>query len=480
MSQGREPDWQDPEDEIRPDPAALDSQLAGLVAYCRAVTGRDEEAVSTARAVLDSAQSLLSGPDQLRAWLFALARMEILAGSQPQAREVFDLVHVHGIRLEDLPVVLSISPAEADELLAAAEAEYPHLIDGLPGGGSPGGAFNTQFADLVAYCRTLTGQEEDAVSTAHSVLGSARSLLADPDLLRAWLFALARREMLADAAPGSPEIIDLIHQHGIRAEDLPIVLGIPPAEADDLLAAAEEEYASRAFGSGRHEADPRHGEDLHDDRSWDDRAAAWHGDEGGNDESFWAGEPAWADEPAWAGEPSWAGESGREEDPDWDETFGPKKLGLQNIAGPFRRPSEQAGRHAAPGASSGGLRHAFSRGPVRVAAAAGIVVAVIGVSGWYLAASDSPPPSQAGQQTKHHPAVVHSPSASPSPSPSATPTRSPSPSQPFTAVPPPPAPAPTSPRPSPKPSPKPSPSPSPSPSSSPSPSPSPSASTSPA
>ncbi len=76
MSQDREPGWQQPGDDVRPGPAALDTQLPDLVAYCRAVAGREEDAVRTAHAVLDSAQSVLNDPEQLRAWLFALARTE--------------------------------------------------------------------------------------------------------------------------------------------------------------------------------------------------------------------------------------------------------------------------------------------------------------------------------------------------------------------------------------------------------------------
>src|SRR5215471_4949564 len=120
MSQDREPVGQRPGNEVWPGTADLDAQLADLVAYCRDVTGQESDAVSTAHAVLNSARSQLTDPGQLRAWLFALARFELLAGSEPDAREVFDLVHRHGIHPEDLPVVLGIPPTEADQVLAAA------------------------------------------------------------------------------------------------------------------------------------------------------------------------------------------------------------------------------------------------------------------------------------------------------------------------------------------------------------------------
>jgi hypothetical protein len=467
MSQDWEPAWQRPDDEVRPggNALALDTEFADLVAYCGAVSGRESDAASTAHAVLDSVQPLLTDPDQLRAWLFALARRELLAGGEPPAREVFDLVHRHGILPEDLPVVLGIPPIEADELLANAEADYgdepgwdnrsswedrTDLIErqqDLPVGASPGQLLDAQLDYLVGYCRSLTGREDDALDAAHAVLDSSRSLLTDPDRRRAWLFALARQEMLADAPPVPEEILDLVHRHGIRAEDLPTVLGISAAEAGELLAAAEDQYASSAFGSGRHQAGADH-------------SAGWDG--------TYSDDGAYVDDGAYSGEEAYSDDGG-----DWDDLFGPKSR-LQDLYGRFRQPPEPAGRHAARTSGGGRLVQALGPGRVRVAAASAIVVAVIGISAAYLAAANSPPPSQASQQTQHRPAA--SPAATPSPASSDTPTQSPAPSQSVTVVVPPPAPAPTSPRPSPKPSPKPtSSSPSPSPSSSPSPSGSPSA-----
>ena len=348
MSQDREPSWQWPDDDaVGTGTAALASNLADLVVYCRTVTGRDEDADAAAHAILDSAQSLLTDPDQLRAWLFALARVEVLADSEPDAREILDLVHRHGIRPEDLPVVLGIPPAEADQMLAAAEAEYgvedwdrhpgwddsTHLIEPQPDqtpAGSPGAMLDAQLPNLLAYCSALTDGEEAAIGTAHSVLGTSRSLLTDPDRLRAWLFALARQELLADTAPGEQEVLDLVHQHGIRAEDLPTVLGIPQAEADQLLAVAEEEYASSAFSSWRPEADPDDGDGRPDDMSWDDRAAAW-------DDSAARDYGAGVDDDG-----DW------EDSADWDQTFGPKRHGLHDLYAMLRKPPESAGRHAAP------------------------------------------------------------------------------------------------------------------------------------
>src|SRR5215467_5581392 len=254
MSDDREPDWPGPPDDGgRPDPAAIDAQLPAVEAHCRAVTGREDEAVRAAGVVIESARSLLTDPERLRAWLLANARRELLGDAAPTAQDAFDLVHRHGIQPEDLPVVLGMPPTEADELLAAAEEELgwgtnwsdtAYANEGnpdLPAVGSSGGMFDTQLLAVVAYCRAVTGREDDAVSAAGVVIESARSLLTDPQRLRAWLLANARRELLGDAAPTAQEAFDLVHRHGIQPEDLPVVLGMPPTEADELLAAAEEE-----------------------------------------------------------------------------------------------------------------------------------------------------------------------------------------------------------------------------------------------
>src|SRR5215469_11320188 len=367
MSQDREPGRQWPDEAVLTGAAALDTHLADLVVYCRTVTGSDEDAVSAAHAVLDSAQSLLTDPDKLRAWLFALARVEILADSEPDAREMLDLVHRHGIRPEDLPVVVGIPPVSADQMLAAAEAEYDdvkywdhrpgwddstHLIERQPdltAVGSPGEMLDAELPNLVAYCSALADGEEEAMGTAQSVLGSSRSLLTDPDRLRAWLFALARQEMLADTAADAQEIFDLVHRYQIRAENLPAVLGIPHAEAAKLLATAEKEYFRGVLGAGQHEANSR-------------------------------------------------------ESQDWQEDVGPKSHRLQDFYGLFRKLPESAGHQPAAIFSGGGLRQVLARGPAQAAAATAIVVAVIGGGAAYLAASSiGGRPSQAVPVTGHLP-----------------------------------------------------------------------------
>jgi hypothetical protein len=451
MSQDPEPGWRGTDGEVRTGLAAFETHLGDLVAYCHAFTGRDEDAISTAHGVVESARSLLNDPGQLRAWLFALARMEILAGSPPQAREIWDLVHEHGIRPEDLPTVLGISPVEADEKLAAAEEEigwdYPagredaaYLNGRLPdppAAVAGGDVLDLQLPSVVAYCSGLTGRE-DAVSAAHEILGSARSLLSDPHRVLAWLVGNARRELAGDAAPGPREMLDLVHLHGIRAEDLPIVLGIAPIEADALLAAAEEEYASGALRSADSAADSRDSEGWNDDNS---RA----------DDSNWAEESSWDDRAAtWTGSAAAVSDDvGWEEGAGWDDGAGwhdpraPTSHRLQDIDDLFRKPTEPTGRHAASGPAVGGLRGLLARGPVRVVAATGIVVAVIGVGAVYMAEADSPPPSQAAHQASHRTAAV-TPSAGTTSGPAPTATPTPSTSQPVPVAAPPAA-APTSP-----------------------------------
>src|SRR5215469_92813 len=364
MSDDREPDWPGPPDDGgRPDPAAIDAQLPAVEAYCRAVTGREDEAVRAAGVVIESARSLLTDPERLRAWLLANARRELLGDAAPTAQEAFDLVHRHGIQPEDLPVVLGMPPTEADELLAAAEEElgwgtnwsdtaYANESNpDLPAVGSSGGMFDTQLPAVVAYCRAVTGREDDAVTAAGVVIESARSLLTDPQRLHAWLLANARRELLGDAAPTAQEASDLVRRHGIQPEDLPVVLGMPPTEADELLAAAEEEYAGNTVDSGQDAAGPSPSDGLDEHRSWDDRAAAWS-------------DIAAIDDDA-------GSDAGSDDDSEWDEVFGPKSHRLQDIYGLFRKQPEAAARHAAPRIGAD-LREVLANGRhVQAAAAAG-------------------------------------------------------------------------------------------------------------
>jgi DNA-directed RNA polymerase specialized sigma24 family protein len=154
-----EPALPDP-DELVTLPDMLGSDLAHLFDYCCALLGRDAEATSTARSVLNSAQTLL--PDKDR-FLFALTRRRALALRPPSTgepsympeallvassqqpdngvlqafraltnrdREILDLVYRHRIRPANLQDVLGIPIAEVYRRLAVAEEQFVDLADG--------------------------------------------------------------------------------------------------------------------------------------------------------------------------------------------------------------------------------------------------------------------------------------------------------------------------------------------------------------
>ena len=135
---------------------------------------------------------------------------------------------------------------------------------------------DSDLAHLFDYCHALLGQDADAARTARSVLESAHAP-ADRDRFRSWLLALARQHALALRPPRGAEpcylplaltaassqqtdngvrrafraltdrdreILDLVYRHGIRAANLPEVLGIPAGEAYRRLAVAEGEFVS--------------------------------------------------------------------------------------------------------------------------------------------------------------------------------------------------------------------------------------------
>jgi hypothetical protein len=115
----------------------LDEHAAHVLDYCSRLVGDDAEAASAMETAMSAAQTLLADPDRLRAWLFALARQEIVTGARPPGQdpdaEILDLVYRHGIRLEDLPAVLGVTPERAKAMLADAEAlaEIPAEMDAL-------------------------------------------------------------------------------------------------------------------------------------------------------------------------------------------------------------------------------------------------------------------------------------------------------------------------------------------------------------
>src|SRR5215469_1323288 len=138
------------------------AHLAHLFDYCRALLGGEAGAADTARSVMASAHSVLSGTDR-RAWLLALARRQAialvqLANTEPSYavpapavttgqqvavlsafraltdsdREILDLVYRHGIRPAELGAVLSIPAGEAYRRLINAEEKFIHTA-AVPG-----------------------------------------------------------------------------------------------------------------------------------------------------------------------------------------------------------------------------------------------------------------------------------------------------------------------------------------------------------
>ena len=109
------------------------------------------------------------------------------------------------------------------------------------------------------YCSRLVGDEAAAASATETAMVAAQSLLADPDRLRAWLFALARQDIAAKIQPSDhdedAEILDLVHRHGIRPGDLPAVLGVSPEHASAMLANAESVADALALADPEAEVD---------------------------------------------------------------------------------------------------------------------------------------------------------------------------------------------------------------------------------
>ncbi len=170
----------------------FEREAARVFEYCRALVGREDVAARVAEAALGSARSMLADPDRLRAWLDGLAAGTDSGPSQgillPASREAFELVYRHGIHRDDLGAVLGVPASEASALLAAAELELDRR--GLPAG-----------PDLAEEDPAEEDPAELAPGPAELIFG--QPTLPDPDQLRAWLFALARREALAAGSSGA-------------------------------------------------------------------------------------------------------------------------------------------------------------------------------------------------------------------------------------------------------------------------------------
>jgi DNA-directed RNA polymerase specialized sigma24 family protein len=155
--------------------------------------------------------------------------------------------------------------------------------------------FDPHAAHLYDYCTSRLADGQEAADATQATLIMAYSLsgrLKDADRLRAWLFALARRECaseqpvraalpnsaqdsadpvreaepatvemrladfharehatrhaavakLAALPSGEREVLDLVHRHHVSSADLPAILGLPASRAQALLAAAVENF----------------------------------------------------------------------------------------------------------------------------------------------------------------------------------------------------------------------------------------------
>ena len=139
--------------------------------------------------------------------------------------------------------------------------------------------FAAHAAPLFDYCRALTGSDAEAASATVAALVRAPRLPRAPHLLRARLFASARRRALLPGPAGavrrpeftlvSPdqrsngvlavfgalavrhrEVLALVYRYGIWAEQLAVVLRVAARDSYELLAAAEHGFVTVAAAAG--------------------------------------------------------------------------------------------------------------------------------------------------------------------------------------------------------------------------------------
>ena len=182
--------------------------------------------------------------------------------------------------------------AEPERLLAPDSDSQP----AAPGDSARFAAmFDPHAAHLYDYCTSQLADGQEAADATQATLIMAYSLsgrLKDADRLRAWLFALARRECtseqpvraalpnsawdsagpvreaepatvemrladfharehatrhaaaakLAALPSGEREVLDLVYRHYVSPAELPAILGLPASRAQALLAAAVENF----------------------------------------------------------------------------------------------------------------------------------------------------------------------------------------------------------------------------------------------
>jgi RNA polymerase sigma factor (sigma-70 family) len=185
--------------------------------------------------------------------------------------------------------------------VSAEEVERRLALDPDPDPAAPGddallvALFEPHAADLYDFCTSQIADKQEAADAAHATLIIAYVLsdrLRDADRLRAWLFALARRECASEepvraalpfsawdsagtvreaepptvemrptsiharehavrraavaalaALPGPErEVLDLVYRHNFSRAELPAILGLPDSRTQALLAAAVEQF----------------------------------------------------------------------------------------------------------------------------------------------------------------------------------------------------------------------------------------------
>ena len=182
----------------------FDQHARHLFDYCFGLLGNRARAASATQLTLIAGHSLvgrLQDPSRMRAWLLALGRWECLSGNQ-----------------------------------AWSKAGSP------PPSGEAG-----DFAEALAFLDTA--DEDTGDNAAFELTLSDADAIGDR-WVRAALDALPRADR---------EILDLVYRHAVSLAELPAVLGIPPKNAPDMLAAARAklEKSSAAADQAAAEDDAR-------------------------------------------------------------------------------------------------------------------------------------------------------------------------------------------------------------------------------
>jgi hypothetical protein len=179
----------------------FDGHAAHLFDYCNDLLGDEEEAASATEVTLIAAQAILQDREKIRTWLFALARRECMTLSSERA---------DGSGTE--PSDTTRQPT------APVRGDASHQTDDLA---LKSGASDADTAELLIA----------DISGAGS--GSPWEPLPP-------LSALHQRQR---------EALNLVYRHGIRPDDLAMVLVVPPEEAQALLEAAEADFGRPADAS---------------------------------------------------------------------------------------------------------------------------------------------------------------------------------------------------------------------------------------